>query len=190
MSSTGPKQPRSPEGPAAGGWRAVLLPLLRRGKTAGLPGGLAEAPGPPLWREKGRLLEWQWLENMFQNGIFVNGTKDWNLRNPGSWLLSHTQIRGGTLPLCTQVQRKTTAWWNCAIYLRPTVYLDGFSSRVPAKCVCFPCAFPWNPPKTGARKKQDIYTYFCDMAYGSKARTPREHPNPQFKNKEPKWVVN
>ena len=37
---------------------------------------------------------WLWLKYMYQNGPLVNGTKDKNLGNPSSLILSHTHFLG------------------------------------------------------------------------------------------------
>ena len=37
-------------------------------------------------------LIWQWVKNMYQNGTLVNGSKEYNLRNPSCLLLSHTHL--------------------------------------------------------------------------------------------------
>ena len=38
-------------------------------------------------------VRWLWLSKMrTQNGTLINGTKDYNLRSPGGFILTHTQI--------------------------------------------------------------------------------------------------
>ena len=48
---------------------------------------------PFVGTSKMQIQKWLWLKNMYLNGTLVNGTKDSDLRNPSSLILSHTQIR-------------------------------------------------------------------------------------------------